>query len=444
MRSLRTGFGCYGVWISQEGCRVIAIHRTCVRAGFWLAAIGALGALGALAAAPPARAAGLDYAEALALARLNAPALRAQQASLAAATALQPAAASLPDPRLSLGVENLPINGADRYSLSRDSDTMQRLSLMQEVPNRAKREARVQIAGARVDRDRALLAAAELAVQRDAALAWLGVHFAQRRQALLGDFQRENQLLQDTLSARIANGAAAPAEMTAARQEALAIADRGDDLARDVARARAELQRWVGVRAGEALAGEPALPAVDATQLRGRMHHHAELRPYESMREVARAEMAEASAEQRGDWSWQVAYSRRPRYDDMVSFMFSFDLPWQRERRVQPLINAKRHEIERIEAERDDLTRRHTSELESMLAELAALDAQHARLAGPGLALAVERVSLATASYRAGRADLGAVLMARTQALETRLRAIDLETQRATLRVRLATLMTEE
>ncbi len=213
---------------------------------------------------------------------------------------------------------------------------------------------------------------------------------------------------------------------------------------RDVAKARAELQRWVGARAGEALSGEPALPAVDATQLRAQLHHHAELRPYASMREVARAEMAEASAEQRGDWSWQVAYSRRPRYDDMVSFMLSFDLPWQRERRVQPLINAKRHEIERIEAERDDLTRRHTSELESMLAELAALDAQHARLAGTGLALAVERVSLATASYRAGRADLGAVLMARTQALETRLRAIDLETQRATLRVRLATLMTEE
>jgi hypothetical protein len=38
-----------------------------------------------------------------------------------------------------------------------------------------------------------------------------------------------------------------------ARQEALALADRGDDLARDVARARAELRRWVGARADDAL-----------------------------------------------------------------------------------------------------------------------------------------------------------------------------------------------
>ncbi len=363
---------------------MIAVHRTCAPALLWLFA----------ACAPQdAPAAGLGYGEALEIARLNAPALRAPQATLAATTAAQPAAASLPDPRLSLGIENLPISGPDGYSLTRDSGTMQRLSLMQEVPNRGKRDARVQMAGARVERDRALLAAAELALRRDAALAWLGVHFAERRQALIGDFQRENRLLQDTLSARIASGTAAPAEMTAARQEALAIADRGDDLARDVKKARAELQRWVGARAGEPLVGEPLPAQVDAALLRARLQHHAELRPYAAMREMATAEMAEASAEQRGDWSWQLAYSRRPRYDDMVSLMVSFDLPWQRERRQQPLIEAKRREIERIEAERDELTRRHATELESMLAELAARlpNVQYTLINGAGHLLPMEQ-----------------------------------------------------
>mgnify|MGYP000887145109 CR=1 FL=1 len=50
---------------------------------------------------------------------------------------------------------------------------------------------------------------------------------------------------------------------------------------------------------------------------------------------TSQAEVAEADAEKRGDWSWEVAYSRRPRYDDMVSFQLSFDLPWQRDRRQQ-------------------------------------------------------------------------------------------------------------
>jgi outer membrane protein TolC len=174
------------------------------------------------------------------------------------------------------------------------------------------------------------------------------------------------------------------------------------------------------------------------------VHHHAELRPFEPMADMARAEMSEAEAEKRGDWSWEVAYSRRPRYDDMVSFQLSFDLPWQRERRQQPAVEAKRREVQRIEAEREDMTRRHAVELEQMLAELQALDAQHARLTSNGLPLAAERVALVTASYQSGRADLGMVLMARTQALEARLRVIELETMRAALRVRLVTLLGEE
>jgi len=407
------------------------LHAPC---GAWLVAL--------VFAAAPARA-DLGHAEALALACEAAPSLRAQHASVAGSTAALPAAASLPDPRLSVGVENLPIAGADRFNLTRDTATMQRLALMQEVPNRAKREARLQGAQARVERDRAALALATLAVQRDASLAWLSVHFAQQRGALVEAFVRENRLLQDTLAARIAGGSAQPAELTMARQDALVIADRSDDFARELRRARAELRRWVGPRGDEPLAGDAQLPPVDREALLHDAERHAELAPYEPMRAMARAELAEADAERRGDWSWEIAYNRRPRYDDMLSFQVSIDLPWQRERRQQPMADAKRRELERVEAERDDTLRRHLAEMESMLAELDGVEAQFARADGPARALAAERVSLTLASYQAGRADLSTVLVARTQALDIRLRAIDLDAQRAALRVRLATLAAE-
>jgi cobalt-zinc-cadmium efflux system outer membrane protein len=386
---------------------------------------------------------GLTYAEALDLARQSAPALRAQQATLAGSSAAVPAASSLPDPRLGIGVENLPAAGADRWRTTRDTMTMQRIALMQDVPNRAKRDARGQGAQARVERDRAALALAELTVHRDAGLAWLGVHFAEARRAIVDDVLRENRLLQDTLPARIAAGSAQPAELTMARQDALAIADRADDVARDIRKARAELRRWVGPRAEMSLTGPaPSMP-IDATALRAALPHHAELAPYAPLRALAQADIAEADAEQRGDWSWEVAYSRRPRYDDMVSFQLRFDLPWQRERRQQPLAQAKRSEIDRLDAERDELLRRHAADVDAMLADLEALDAQAERLRGAGQALASERVSLALAAYEAGRGDLSAVLGARSQVLETRMRAIDLDAQRAALRVRLSTLIAE-
>jgi outer membrane protein TolC len=52
-------------------------------------------------------------------------------------------------------------------------------------------------------------------------------------------------------------------------------------------------------------------------------------------------------------------------------------------------------------------------------------------------------VALALASYQAGRGDLGAVLAARREAVDTKLRLIDLDAQRAALRVRLTTLVAE-
>ena len=392
---------------------------------------------------PWAANAGLSFDETTRLARDQAPALQAQRNALDGAQAVLPAAATLPDPRLIVGLDNLPVTGADRFSTTADFMTMQRIGLMQEVPNAAKREARTAGAQARIERERALLAVTELTVRRDAALAWLAVYYAEDRAAQLSGLERENRLLQDTLDSRIASGQALPAERTMSRIDALMIADRRDDALRDVERARASLRRWVGARAAEPLEGGPPALQVSAEQLRADLHRHAELAPYDAMQAMARAEAREADAEQRGDWGWELVYSRRPQYGDMMSFQLVFDLPWDRERRQQPQLIAKQREVARIESERADTLRRHAEEIDAQLAELKALDAQHARLERQALALNSERVALTLASYQAGRGDLGAVLVARREAVETRLRLIDLDAQRAALRVRLNTLIAE-
>jgi outer membrane protein TolC len=392
---------------------------------------------------PISAVAALGFDEATRIALEQAPALMAQQQALAGAQAAQPAAGALPDPKLTLGVDNLPLSGADRLSLTRDFMTMQRIGLMQDVPNAAKRLARGEGAQARIERERALLALAELAVRREAALAWLGVLFAERRAAGLAELELENRLQLDTLDARIANGKSMPVDRAMARQEALALADRRDDAQRDITKARTALRRWVGQRADEALADEPALPAVTLERIRTDLHRHAEIAAVSANQAMAQAEVREADAEQRGDWGWEVVYSRRPQFGDMVSVQLSFELPWNRERRQQPLLAAKQREVARLDAERDDMLRRHAEEIDAQAAELAALDRQRERLAGQGLPLAAERVALALAGYEAGRSDLAAVLTARREAAETRLRLIDLDAQRLALRVRLNTWIAE-
>ena len=191
------------------------------------------------------------------LALERAPALRARQADLDGAQSASLSADALPDPRLLVGIDNLPVSGPERWSTTAEAMTMKRVGWMQEVPNADKRRARADAAEAEVAQARAALALDRSNVRRDVALAWLGRYYAERRLALFAALEDENRLLQQTIAARVAAGRALPADASMARQEALALADRRDELERARAQALASLRRWVGTTATAPLAGDP-------------------------------------------------------------------------------------------------------------------------------------------------------------------------------------------
>ncbi|KAB2887347.1 MAG: heavy metal RND transporter, partial [Burkholderiaceae bacterium] len=62
------------------------------------------------------------------MAEQHSPRTAAQRLQIEAADTARKAAGTLPDPKLSVGIENLPVSGMDRWSLTRESMTMQRLA----------------------------------------------------------------------------------------------------------------------------------------------------------------------------------------------------------------------------------------------------------------------------------------------------------------------------
>ena len=82
-------------------------------------------------------------------------------------------AGELPDPKLKLGVENVPTNGADSWSLTRDFMTMSKIGVMQEFPREEKRRLRSQRAANDAQRGTVTLESTRLAVMRETAAAWL-------------------------------------------------------------------------------------------------------------------------------------------------------------------------------------------------------------------------------------------------------------------------------
>ncbi|MBN0030999.1 heavy metal RND transporter, partial [Pseudomonas aeruginosa] len=105
------------------------------------------------------------------------------------------------------------------WSMTRESMTMQRLALMQEVPNRAKRDAQVASAQARVDRERAALVLQRLQIRQELSLAWIAAQAVEQREILLTELLAENQRLQDSLPARVAGGTAQAGDLLVAQQE---------------------------------------------------------------------------------------------------------------------------------------------------------------------------------------------------------------------------------
>jgi outer membrane protein TolC len=390
------------------------------------------------------RADALSFPEALDLAEHESPSALGAQLQVDAAESARTAAGTLPDPKLALGVENLPIGGSNAWSLTGDSMTAKRIALVQDVPNRAKRDAEVEGAQAQITSARAAQSVQQLKIRQQVALAWIAAQTAQQREQVLTELIAENQRLQKSLPGRIAGGSARAADLLTAQQEALALSDRRDDLRRDEAKARAVLRRWVGTRADEPLNGGPGGLIRPIEQLRRDVADHAELRLNVAQQGLAQADVHKAESESRGDWSWEVAYSRRGRqWGDMISFQLTFDLPWQQDRRQVPVIEEKERDLDRLRAQQDDLTRQHLQDIDDDAAGLQALGSQIERLQTTGLRLAQQRADLSLGEYRAAKGDLSAVLDARAQVLDARMRLIGLQAERERVVVRLNSLVAD-
>lgn len=373
----------------------------------------------------------LSFDEALATAASNAPSLAAAAARDAAARHAAIAAGELPDPKLIVGLDNLPVTGADDWSLGRDFMTMQRVGVSQEVPNRGKRKAREAVADAAIADARLVTRAERLKVQREAALAWLAGYFSAARLALQDELEHENALLEQTTAARYAATSAASADLLSARREALELADQRDELLAAQAVANAELRRVLGRAA--IIKADAALPAfdIDAERLRAHLEQHPDLRIYDARAAAANAVLREAEAAKRPDWNVELAYQHRgPRYGEMISAEVSVDLPLFSARRQDPVIAARAADVAALNDDLAAALRSHAAELEQGLADYQRFTQQSKRMHAQRLPLAEQALSLAYQAYAAGSGTLAELLAARRERTALRFEALNLEAER--------------
>ena len=373
----------------------------------------------------------LTLAEALRLAQARSPQLVAQSAAISAAESLIVSAGQRPDPQLGIGVENLPVNGSDAFSIGRDFMTMRKIGISQQFTRTEKLHAREAKAVAERQREQAKLLSTETDLRREVALAWLDRYFIEQRLRVLRDLERETALLAEAARAALAGGKGSPADPIIARTARVQGQDRIQELERDLKGAQASLTRYMGdTEAARPLDKPPSFYTLPHTpnEFLQVLEHHPQLLTYEPMEAMARADIAVAQAAKKPDWSLELAYAQRgSSFSNMVTIQARIDLPIFSAKRQDPVIAARYKALEQVRAEREEARRMHEAEIKRMLADWETARARLKRYWEELVPLSREAAAAALAAYRSGRGTLTAALEARRTAIETRL--ADVQTQ---------------
>ena len=346
------------------------------------------------------------------------------------------AAGQLPDPVATVGVNNLPINGPDAWSLTRDFMTMTSIGVMQEFTRAEKREARAERFTREAEKSLAERSASIASIQRDTALAWLDRYYAEAMRTVISEQSRQAQLEIEAAENAYRAGRGNLADILAARSALVLLDDRASEVGRKLSAAKIALARWIGNDADAPLAGKPAIDAIrlDPSTLETDLVHHPEMAVFTKKEEVAAAEVRMAQTNKKADWSVALMYSQRgSAYSNMISVNVSVPLQWDQANRQDREVAAKLAMLDQVRAEREDMLRAHTAEVRAMIAEWENDRERRSRYEREVLPLATERTQATLAAYRGAKASITDVLMARRSEIDVRLQALQLDMETARL-----------
>ncbi|MGH8720137.1 MAG: TolC family protein [Burkholderiales bacterium] len=384
-------------------------------------------------ASTPAYSAPLGIDEAVELALVKQPLIASQNAAIEAAKESAVAAAQLPDPKLTLGLQDYPVTGSDALSFRRDNFTMLKAGVMQEFPREEKRRLR----GARELKD-AEAKAQELdltrrTIARDAALAWLDVYYPEQAKVLIRELEREAEVQIESAEIAYRAGRKTQADVLAEQVTLALLKDREADFSKQSAQARAGLSRWIASAASrpvEEKLPDQSPPALDALLTLVESHPH--LNTLDKQTDIAQNEVALARQAYKPDWNLEVYYAARPEFSNFVGVQVGIDLPVFPKNRQDRMLASKLAQLDKTRSLKEDALRSHKADAARYYAEWqSASDRLSVFFDQDILPTARARIEAALAAYQSGKADLASVLEARRAELDLRLQQLVLMVDKA-------------
>lgn len=338
-------------------------------------------------------------------------------------------AGQLPDPMLKAGIDNLPVNGDQRFSVGQDFMTMRRIGIEQEWVSSDKRQLRTDLGNRMVDRERSGYLAQIANVRQQTATAWLNAAYAKQSVALQQALVMHMTHELGATGALYRGAKASAGDVTQAR---VMLAQAQDQLLKSrqsLTSTIIGLSRWTVTPVADVVGDPPApistVPSLTPDQLK---QVQPALIAASADIAVANADTAVATSARSPNWTWEVAYQQRgSQFSNMVSVGVSIPLPIHRGSRQDRDVAEKAELSTKARLMFDDTQRQVGADIRNLATVLENGRERLANLNRTLLPAADQRVQLATAAYKAGTGSLADIFAAKRAQLEAQLQVLDLQ-----------------
>jgi cobalt-zinc-cadmium efflux system outer membrane protein len=380
-----------------------------------------------------AAAAPLSLDQAVELAVQRSQMTRSARAGAMSAAEMARAAGQQLDPMLSIGIDNLPVTGSNRFSSSAEDMTMKRIGIVQEWVSGEKRSAREAAVQAVAERESVMEKVAAGEARMQTAMAYVEAYYAGKALALamLNEMHAREAL--EAGKGRLATVAGSSGEVLALAGAVGSAEDESGDVRQQQSVAAVGLQRWTGTPVDEL--SEPRLAVVPSLDQYVASHPLVVARQRDI--EVTRQELQVTRLGRRPNWTYELSYGQRQGRPDLMSFMVNIPLTLAPAERQDRETAAKQGLVDKAEAELEELRRAASGEYLALASHAGRLQERIERFLGGVVAPLKQRTAATLAGYRSNQTPLATLFEARNAEVEAQRKLLGLQRDLARARAQL-------
>ncbi len=347
------------------------------------------------------------------------------------------AAGGLPDPKLKLGAMNLPTNSFD---LDQEPMTQLQIGVVQFFPRGSSRSIKSQINDDKAEKSRFMASNARLQAIRDVSKNWLELYYWLQAENIVEQSKSWFSNLVGVTESRYRVGSATQQDVVQSELELNRLTDRLEGIRIKQDMSRSDLSRWIGSTASMRslpktlpVISPPSTP--DASPVLAR---HPVIQAKDAEIQVNTDSVELNRQAYKPGFALDVTYGDRNGQNpdgtdrsNMLSAMILMDIPLFTNKRQDKKLASSQQNLEAVKQDRETAVRMLSSKLQRAQSSLRILDRQIQLYRNKLVPQSRSHSELALKAYENSRVEFNSVMRARVSELNTQLKAIRLEVDRA-------------